>query len=136
MSAQPKYRPSLTLTQIQSIVNHLPIDAPEHKSITRILKGMIYKASEGIVQPAFVTVPKASLDQSLGFESSSSSSTNNPGESLWKLYCDGITLSEKQILDALGYAFTHDLLTPEQEFQYTQMLLDSQSSASSSSSNN
>ena len=132
MSAQPKYRPSLTLSQLQSIVDHLPIDAPEHRSILRIIKGMIYKASEGIVQPAFVTVPKASLDQSLGFETSTS--TNDPGESLWKLYCDGTTLSEKQILDAMGYAFTHDLLTPEQESQYTQMLLDSQSDSSSPSS--
>lgn len=126
-SPQPKYRPSLTLPQMQCILglclNAPDPNNPEIKKITNVLRPMIYKASEGITQPAFISMPKQSLDDSLGF---SATPSEDPNKLLWELYQKGIKMNDEKMMDALGYAFTNDLLTPEQEEQYTQRLMNSQ----------
>lgn len=124
MAAEPKYRPSLTASEMSHII-HLIDNSPYNPisaRIKKVLKPMIFKAGEGITQPAFVSVPKKELDDSLGF---SSSPSDDPNKSLWELHCKGIKLSEGQEMDALGYAFTNDLLTPEQEQEYTHKLMNS-----------
>lgn len=121
MQVQPKYRPSLTLSQMQRIVSLLnPTLYDEDRIIQRILRTLILKAEENLVSPSHVAVPKKELEDSLGL----SQYSNVVGEELWKHYRNGLPLSPKQRLDALGYAFNNDLLTPQEESQYTQLLLE------------
>lgn len=124
MSAQPKYRPSLTLPMMQRLLNLIERDSCNgvtiDKDIIRILKPMIFKANEGVIQPAFVSSPKVSLEDNLGFGRISGEDTE---KSLYDLWRQGIKLSETQIEIAMGYGFNNSLLSDEEMDQYTQMLM-------------
>lgn len=123
MTAQPKYRPSLTAVQMQHIIHLIDNSGynPISVGIKKVLQPLIYKASEGIIQPAFVTAPKQSIEDSLGF----STRISEGEKSLYQLWREGVKLSEGQIETAMGYGFNNDLLTEEECDRYTQLLMKS-----------
>lgn len=126
MTVQPKYRPSLSLPQIESIIQNLAPSAPYYGTIVRTLRNLSLKAESNMIQPAFVKVERQSTEDSLGLgttEAESVTDREDAGQRLWELHENGITLNPSQKLTAFTYAFNNDLLTAEQESVYTIMVM-------------
>lgn len=121
-SAQTKYRPSLSLTEIQTIISSLH-QTGGNATLIRKLDTFIKKASIGITAPSHVTysAPKQSLEDSLGFGSDSTSS-NQSNESIDSLYTiwqnSPSALSPTQLATVNHYRYINDLMSPEEESKY------------------
>lgn len=113
-----KYRPSLSLDEIQFILTHPAIAAwPELESK---LRTFTIKAKHGLVKPSHVlSAPsKASITDDLGF-GSSTASTSTHMESLLKIYNEHPDLlTPSQLADVMHHRYIHDLMTPEEEQAY------------------
>ena len=115
-----KYRPSLSMEQINYLLNILQQHQDyQAKEITVQLWKFSQKATLSIIKPSHVTTPKESLESSLGF-----SSTPSPGQDMSKLleiYETTPAILSKPQLDLVNhYRYTHDLMTQEEEKAYEQ----------------
>ena len=115
---QTKFRPSLTLDEINTIIAALQ-SAGESK-LVRKLHTFTLKAQIGITSPSHVTVPKQSLEDSLGFNSVSPlSNLEQTGEQLFEIWKTSPTsLSTSQLAKVHHHRYTNDLMTPEEESNY------------------
>lgn len=111
-----KYRPSLSLDEIQFILTHPAIAAwPELESK---LRTFTIKAKHGLVKPSHIlsAPPKASITDELGFGSSTHMAHM---ESLLKIYNEHPDLlTPSQLADVMHHRYIHDLMTPEEEQAY------------------
>jgi hypothetical protein len=116
-TAQAKFRPSLTLDEINRILSLL--DPIHDKAIITQLNKFRLKAIHGIATPSHVVVPRQSLEDSLGFGSQSTTSNEQSAEQLYKIWCDHPqTLSATQLEKVHHYRYTNDMMTPEEESNY------------------
>ena len=117
---QTKFRPSLTLDEINTIISAL--QSTGESKLVRKLHTFTFKAQIGITSPSHVTVPKQSLEDSLGFGTSQSSSSTNQGQTGEQLYeiwkTSPSSLSSSQLDKVHHYRYTNDLMTPEEESNY------------------
>jgi hypothetical protein len=70
---EPKYRPYLSLREIDIILSHLTTYAPTERELISTFRTLSFKASSGVINPSYVTspiVPKFSLE-GLGLSDSS-----------------------------------------------------------------
>lgn len=115
-TAQAKFRPSLTLDEINRILSLL--DPAVDRAIITQLNKFRLKAIHGIATPSHVIVPRQSLEDSLGF-GSPTTSTEQSAEQLYKIWCDHPqTLSATQLAKVQHYRYTNDMMTPEEESNY------------------
>ena len=117
---QTKFRPSLTIDEINTILTHLP--AHETGIINQLNKFRL-KAIHGIATPSHVTTPRQSLEDSLGFGDSPSMSTpSNQLQTAEQLYAiwqtHPQTLNNTQLTQVAHYRYTNDMMTPDEESQY------------------
>lgn len=117
---QTKFRPSLTLDEINTIIAAL--QSTGESKLVRKLHTFTLKAQVGITSPSHVTIHKQSLEDSLGFGSSPSTSSTNieqTGEQLYEIWKTSPTsLSSAQLAKVHHHRYTNDLMTPEEESNY------------------
>ena len=110
MNNAVKYRPSLSLAEIHTILSHLPA----HESIIRRkLEIFTLKAQHGITQASHVATGRSSLEDSLGFAPTSS---GDDIETLINQYhINPRTLSAAQLAKVNHHRYLNNLMTPEEE---------------------
>lgn len=112
-----KYRPSLSLDEIQFILTHPAIAAwPELESK---LRTFTIKAKHGLVKPSHVlnAPSKGSITDELGFSSTPSPSAHM--DSLLKIYNEHPDLlTPSQLADVMHHRYIHDLMSPDEEQAY------------------
>ena len=119
-----KFRPSLTIDDIQFIYDALhPLPAsPQQQSILASLHKMILKAKHGITQPSHLATGKQSIESQLGF-----SSQDHTIETLMDAWNSNPSiLSQAQILRIQHHRYTHDMMSPSEEYQYEQLVENTQ----------
>lgn len=117
---QTKFRPSLTLDEINTIISAL--QPTGNNQLIRKLDLFVRKASIGITSPSHVTIPKQSLADSLGFGSESNQSSNAIHQTIEQLYTIWQTspssLSQSQLAQVSHYRYVNDMMTPEEEVKH------------------
>lgn len=115
-SIQTKFRPSLTLDEINTIV--FLLNANGEAKLAKKLNTFILKAQIGITAPSHVTIPKQSLEDSLGF-GSETISTNQTIEQLYTIWqTSPASLSQSQLAQVSHYRYINDLMSPEEESKH------------------
>ena len=108
-----KYRPSLTLDEINIILLHLP-DIAEHRALINKLNIFNLKAKHGITKPSHLALGKPSIEASLGF-----TSQDHTIETLMDAWNSNPSiLSQSQIARIQHHRYLNDLMSPEEESQY------------------
>ena len=108
-----KYRPSLTLDEINTILLHLP-DIAEHRALINKLNIFNLKAKHGITKPSHLALGKPSIETQLGF-----SSEDHTIETLMDAWNSNPSiLSQSQIERIQHHRYLNDLMSPEEESQY------------------
>lgn len=117
-SIQTKFRPSLTLDEINTIV--FLLNANGESKLAKKLNTFLLKAQIGITSPSHVTIPKQSLEDSLGFgESNQSSSSNQTIEQLYTIWQSSpASLSQSQLAQVSHYRYINDLMSSEEEAKH------------------
>ena len=110
-----KYRPSLTLDEINIILLHLP-DITEHRALINKLNIFNLKAKHGITKPSHLALDKPSIETQLGF--STEDHTIETLMDAWK--SNPSILSQSQIERIQHHRYLNDLMSPEEESQYEQ----------------
>lgn len=111
MNNAVKYRPSLSLAEIHTILSHLPV---HESTIRRKLEIFTLKAQHGITQASHVATGRATLADSLGFSSATTSAEDI--ETLLNVYAlNKKALSSAQLARVNQYRYVNDLMTPEEE---------------------
>lgn len=114
-SIQTKFRPSLTLDEINTIV--LLLNANGESKLAKKLNTFILKAQIGITAPSHVTIPKQSLEDSLGF--GDPIETNASAEQLYTIWqTSPSSLSQSQLAQVSHYRYINDLMSPEEESKH------------------
>ena len=119
-----KFRPSLTIDDIQFIYDtlHTLPSSPQQQSILASLHKMILKARHGITQPSHLATGKQSIESQLGF-----SSQDHTIETLLDAWNSNPSiLSQAQILRIQHHRYTHDMMSPSEEYQYEQLVENTQ----------
>lgn len=112
MSAQVKFRPSLTSAQIEYLLNLLSTRMDgEAKEIKQSLHKFHLKAKHGIVSASHIAT-NSSLTSSLGFDEESISSLYE----MWKNTPN--LLNPTQLEKVNHYRYTNDLMSPPEEAAY------------------
>ena len=113
-----KYRPSLTIGEIQFVLSSINwSDNPEHSQLLRKLEVFTLKATHGITQASHVVVGKQSIESKLGFEA------DTTAEKLlehWKI--NPSRLSKTQLAVVNQHRYLNDMMTPEEEANYESQL--------------
>lgn len=116
-SIQTKFRPSLTLDEINTIVFLLNTNG--EAKLAKKLNTFILKAQIGITSPSHVTIPKQSLEDSLGFGSDSNQSSVQSAEQLYTIWqTSPSSLSQSQLAQVSHYRYINDLMSPEEEAKH------------------
>lgn len=114
---QTKFRPSLTLDEINTIISAL--QPTGNNQLIRKLNTFTLKAQIGITAPSHVTIPKQSLEDSLGFGYGSSNAIHQTAEQLYTIWqTSPSSLSQSQLVQVSHYRYTNDLMSPEEESNY------------------
>ena len=119
-----KFRPSLSISDIQFIYDtlHTLPSSPQQQSILASLHKMILKARHGITQPSHLATGKQSIESQLGF-----SSQDHTIEILLDAWNSNPSiLSQAQILRIQHHRYTHDMMSPSEEYQYEQLVENTQ----------
>lgn len=115
-SIQTKFRPSLTLDEINTIV--FLLNANGEAKLAKKLNTFILKAQIGITAPSHVTIPKQSLEDSLGF-GESTQATNQTIEQLYTIWqTSPSSLSQSQLAQVSHYRYINDLMSSEEEAKH------------------
>lgn len=113
-----KFRPSLTLSEIQFILSLIP--PTSNPELRRKLEVFTLKAEHGITKPAHVVAGVKSLEESLGF-STASSTNGKMMYDIWLKYPNSLT--PQQLADVQDYRFLNSLMTEEESAEYETKLL-------------
>ena len=117
-SAGIKYRPSLSLSDMQFIYDTLLVQpaSPQQQSILASFNKLILKAKHGITTPSHVATGSPTIEASLGF-----SSEDHTIETLMDAWNSNPSiLSQSQIERIQHHRYLNDLMSPEEESQYEQ----------------
>lgn len=114
MIAPLKYRPSLTLDEIQFLLTHPAIHS--NPALKRKLEVFTLKAEHGITKPSHVAVGRTSLEESLGFNSPSSDT--QIGILLDIYHATPQLLSPTQLAKVQHHRYLNDMMTPSEEKEY------------------
>lgn len=114
-----KFRPSLTLSEIQFILSLIP--PTSNPELRRKLEVFTLKAEHGITKPAHVVAGVKSLEESLGFTSSASSANAKMMYEIWLKYPNSLT--PQQLADVQDYRFMNSLMSEEESAEYETKLL-------------
>jgi len=119
-----KFRPSLSISDIQFIydaIHALPA-SPQQQSILASFHKLILKAKHGIITPSHLALGKQSIESQLGF-----SSQDHTIETLLDAWNSNPSiLSQAQILRIQHHRYTHDMMSPSEEYQYEQLVENTQ----------
>ena len=117
-SAGIKYRPSLSLSDMQFIYDTLLVQpaSPQQQSILASFNKLILKAKHGITTPSHVATGSPTIETQLGF-----SSEDHTIETLMDAWNSNPSiLSQSQIERIQHHRYLNDLMSPEEESQYEQ----------------
>ena len=119
-----KFRPSLTIDDIQFIYDtlHTLPSSPQQQSILASLHKMILKAKHGITQPSHLATGKPTLESQLEF--SDQDHTIDTLLDAWN--SNPSILSHAQIERVQHHRYTHDMMSPSEEYQYEQLVENTQ----------
>ena len=107
------FRPSLTLTEMQILIAHLP----KHETVLiSKLRKFTLKAEHGLVTPARIKSSPTSLASSLGFAESNLSIT----DLMYAYENTPQILTPQQLALIKHHRYTNDLMTPQEEAEYEQ----------------
>ena len=124
MNSSIKFRPSLSISDIQFIydtIHALPASA-QQQSILASFHKLILKAKHGIITPSHLALGKQSIEYQLGF-----SSQDHTIETLLDAWNSNPSiLSQAQILRIQHHRYTHDMMSPSEEYQYEQLVENTQ----------
>lgn len=116
-SINSKFRPSLTIDEINTIV--FLLNASGEAKLAKKLNTFILKAQIGITAPSHVTIPKQSLEDSLGFGSESSNTMHQTIEQLYTIWqTSPSSLSQSQLAQVSHYRYINDLMSSEEEAKH------------------
>lgn len=129
MSTNPnpnlKFRPSLTAGQIEHIIHILSTageNSPLNQSCLKSLRMFSLKAQHGIVSPSHLSLGRESLESSLGF-SHTKTTTVELLYQVWQTH--PTTLTPAQLQQVQSYRYQNNLMSPEEEQDYDMKLLNS-----------
>lgn len=124
-----KFRPYLTQSQILRILELCakePSDDPLIRSIKQTLGVFKFKINEGITDPAYVSSPRQTIEEKLGF-SHGELSLYDPvaaRKEAYEKYCfDPANCTEKEIALAFTYKYEQGLMTDEERNEYETRML-------------
>jgi hypothetical protein len=127
--AAAKYRPYLTLQQLHYFLQLAEADQRTETEALRLrsireLKLFIAKNDLGAVKPAFVSVGRSTLEDRLGLDEVSTSSSPEEKRKLsYDLWTKNPLLcNEEQIRQAQLYRYENNLMSPDEESQYENSL--------------
>lgn len=103
-----KFRPSLSLNEIQHIIASLGDGSPQSTAIIASLNKMVLKAKHGIITPSHATTTP---EESLGFTESIHTLLD-----IWQ--SNPTLLTQSQLLVVQHHRYTHDMMTPQEEKEY------------------
>lgn len=109
-----KFRPSLTLEQIEYILALRGNDPIMEHEIKRSLEPFKRKADAGIISPSHISTGRTSMADSLGF--TFKEDTVEALLEAWKL--SPTTLSASQLAKVQHHRYISDMMTPEEESAY------------------
>lgn len=111
MSSAIKFRPSLSLAEIHTLLSYIPA---HESSLRKKLEIFTLKAQYGITQASHVTTGRATLADSLGFSSATTSAEDI--ETLLNVYAlNKKALSAAQLTRVNQHRYVNDMMTPEEE---------------------
>lgn len=130
MSANPnlpqskiKFRPSLTAGQIEHIIHILSTTGENsalNQSCLKSLRMFSLKAQHGIVSPSHLALGRESLESSLGFTHTKTTTV----ELLYQVWqSHPSTLTPAQLHQVQSYRYQNNLMSPEEEQEYDLKLL-------------
>ena len=112
---------AMQLDEINAILLHLP-DITEHRALINKLNIFNLKAKHGITKPSHLALGKPSIETQLGF-----SSQDHTIETLMDAWNSNPSiLSQAQILRIQHHRYTHDMMSPSEEYQYEQLVENTQ----------
>ena len=115
-SAGIKYRPSLSLSDMQFIYDALLVQpaSPQQQAILASFNKLLLKAKHGITTPSHVATGSPTIEASLGF-----SSEDHSIETLLDAWASNPSiLSAAQIARIQHHRYTNDMMTPDEESSY------------------
>ena len=115
-SAGIKYRPSLSLSDMQFIYDTLLVQpaSPKQQAILASFNKLLLKAKHGITTPSHVATGSPTIEASLGL-----SSEDHSIETLLDAWASNPSiLSAAQIARIQHHRYTHDMMTPDEESSY------------------
>lgn len=123
-----KFRPYLTLSQIQRILQYLKsTPQSEDGDLIATLETLVWKAGQGLQKPAYETAPPWA--QKLGLQSAPPK-TYSLRDKLnmyahWQAHRNNpnAVFSKEQLAVIEEYRYTNNLMTPEEESAYSENLL-------------
>lgn len=114
-SIKLKFRPSLTLEQIEYILSLRGNDPIIEHEIRKSLEPFKRKADAGIISPSHISTGRISMADSLGF----STVIDNDVESLVEIWkTNPASLSPKQLEKVSHHRYVNDMMTAEEECMY------------------
>ena len=115
-SAGIKYRPSLSLSDMQFIYDALLVQpaSPQQQAILASFNKLLLKAKHGITTPSHVATGSPTIEASLGF-----SSEDHSIETLLDAWASNPSiLSPVQLARVQHYRYTNDMMTADEESAY------------------
>jgi hypothetical protein len=120
MNPAIKYRPSLTLDELQFILTHPHISS--QPALAAKLNTFILKAQHGITKPSHVATGSPSLQESLGFTTTPQPQSPQSIQTLLTIYeSTPSILSPSQLAQVQHHRYINDMMSPEEESQYEQL---------------
>lgn len=114
MSSAIKFRPSLSLSEIHTLLSYIPA---HESSLRKKLEIFTLKAQHGITQASHVATGRATLADSLGFTSPIDAyQSNQTIEELLQVYnTNPKVLTHAQLARVNQHRYVNDMMTPEEE---------------------
>lgn len=116
-SIKLKFRPSLTLEQIEYILSLRGNDPIIEHEIKKSLEPFKRKADAGIISPSHISTGRVSLGDSLGFTQIEDCGVESLLE-IWKT--TPAALSPKQLEKVTHHRYINDMMDAEEEAKYEQ----------------
>lgn len=117
---QPKYRISLTLPQINYLISLCEKDTIPDIDLIKVFKLLVFKATEGLTNPAFLSVPRVSLETKLELESLTLEEHRLRSYLKWQ--GNPAACSSQEIREAHMHRYLNDMMTEQEEQEYLEDL--------------
>jgi hypothetical protein len=127
MSNKSKYRPYFTADEMLELISALKESpTPSRMKIIQYLEGFNLKITYGVVNANYITNPKPTIEQQLGFTEEEPEPTLSPNEIRQRAYQKWLkkdsTITVKELNLANEYRYENNLMSAEEQAAFEKTL--------------